>query len=190
MPTSTQDAGRVQRVVIDARQHGPAVIRARWYLRHADHVGSKVRLYGRPRIENGGRMIIGDRVRLSSVVATLELATGDEGCLEIGENVFINYGTSISASRLVRIGRDTSIGTGCLLMDNAFHRVEPDRRDERPPSAPIELGRNVWLGARVTVLPGVTIGEDSCVGTGSIVTHDIPPRVLAAGIPAKVIRSI
>ena len=190
MQPSMREPGRVQRLWNDARQHGPAVIRARWYLRHADYLGTKVRLYGRPRIENGGRMVIGDRVRLSSMVATLELGTSEEGCLEIGENVFINYGTSISASRLVRIGPDSSIGTGCLLMDNAFHRVEPELRTERPPSAPIELGRNVWLGARVTVLPGVTIGHDSCIGTGSVVTHDIPPRVLAAGIPARVIRPI
>jgi maltose O-acetyltransferase len=75
-------------------------------------------------------------------------------------------------------------------MDNDFHRLEPERRDERPLSAPIILEENVWLGARVIVLRGVTIGAGSAIGAGSVVTRDIPPRSLAVGAPAKVIRSL
>ncbi|WP_343206255.1 DapH/DapD/GlmU-related protein [Arthrobacter yangruifuii] len=56
--------------------------------------------------------------------------------------------------------------------------------------APITIGRNVWLGSNVTVLPGISIGDDSVVAAGAVVTRDIPPRSLAVGAPAKVIRSL
>jgi maltose O-acetyltransferase len=77
-----------------------------------------------------------------------------------------------------------------MLMDNDFHRIEPERRLERPDSAPIVLEANVWLGARVIVTRGVTIGEGSVVGAGSVVTSDVPPRTVVAGVPARVIRTI
>src|SRR5687768_5239362 len=91
-------------------QNGWAVLRARYYFRHATNVGPKVRLWGRPSIHNAGRMIIGDRARLVSTIATLELVAGRDGTLEIGEGTFINYGCSIAASKLVRIGPHCSIG--------------------------------------------------------------------------------
>jgi len=169
---------------------GWAVLRARWYLRQANCIGPKVRVWGRPHIRNWGTMLIADRVRLVSTIATLELVTMPGGSLEIGENVFINYGTAFAAQQLVRIGADCSIGTHVIIMDNNFHRLEPERRNEQPASAPVILEENVWLGARVIVLPGVTIGRDSVIGAGSVVTKSIPPRSLAAGVPAKVIKNL
>lgn len=167
-----------------------AAIRAQWALRSATDVANTVRLRGRPFVRNEGTMTIDDRVQLVSTVATLELACVDGARLEIGARSFVNYGTSIAAYELVRIGPDCLIGTHCLLIDNEFHRLEPDRRLERPPSRPIILEENVWLGARVIILPGVTIGAGSAVGAGSVVTRDIPPRSVAAGVPARVIRRI
>jgi acetyltransferase-like isoleucine patch superfamily enzyme len=149
-----------------------------------------VRLWGKPVVKNwNGQIIIGTNVRLNSTIATLELVAGG-GRLEIGDSSFINYGCSISATQLVRIGKDCSIGTHSTLIDNDFHCIEPDRRNITPPSKPIILEDNVWLGSRVIVLRGVTIGEGSVVGAGSVVTRDIPPRSLAAGNPARVIRQI
>jgi acetyltransferase-like isoleucine patch superfamily enzyme len=167
-----------------------SVARAQWYLRSATEVAKTVRLSGRPMIHNGGTMLIGDRVRLVSTAATLELATIGTGTLHIGERTFVNYGTSISASELVRIGPRCNIGTHCLLIDNEFHRLEPERRTETPESRPIVLGENVWLAARVIVLPGVTIGDGSVIGAGSVVTRDIPARCVAVGIPARVVRTL
>lgn len=166
-----------------------AVLNARWYLRSAE-LEPKVRLWGKPEISNVGRLIIEDRVRLNSKVATLELSTGPEGTLKIGSGAFINYGTSIGALKHVEIGKECNIGTYCILMDNDFHRLEPERRKELPESIPIVLEENVWLGARVIVLRGVTIGTGSVIGAGSIVTKDIPPRSLAVGMPARVIREL
>ena len=167
-----------------------AVLRAYWYLRHADRVGTKVRVWGRPSIANRGKMCIGDRVRLDSRIATLELVTDAGATLEIETGTYINYGCSIGATRFVKIGPFCTIGTHVIIMDNNYHRLEPQRRQERPDSAPVTLGENVWLGARVIVLPGVTIGDCSVVGAGSVVTRDIPPHSLAVGLPAKVVRSI
>lgn len=169
---------------------GRAVLRARWYLRAADEVGRRVRLRGKPRVVNHGRMVIGEKVRLDSTAATLELVTETDGTLDVGDHAFLNFGCNIAATELIRIGSYSLLGPYCMLMDNAYHRIEPERRDERPESKPIVLERNVWLGARTIVLPGVTIGEGSCVGAGSVVTKDVPPRTFVAGVPAVEVRRL
>ncbi len=167
-----------------------AVLRARYYLRSALTLGPRVRLWGTPLVNNLGKLYIGDRVRFSSVVSTLELGVGAEGTLRIGDRVLVNHGCSIAATKLVSIGDRCNIGSQVILMDSAFHDIDPERRDHEPVPAPVILETNVWLAARVIVLPGVTVGENSVVGAGSVVTRDIPPNVLAAGMPAKVIRSL
>ena len=170
--------------------NGLAVINARWALRHADHVGTRVRLRGRPAITNRGRMVIGERVQLVSTIATLELVSDEGGLLEIGERTLVNFGCSLVATELVRIGAHSHIGPYTMMQDNDFHRIEPERRLERPPSKPIIVGDNVWIGARVIIMAGVTVGEDSVIGAGSVVTSDVPPRTLAAGVPARVVKEL
>lgn len=167
-----------------------AIVRAHWYLRRATRVGAKVRLWGRPVINNRGILEIADRVRLVSTVARLELAVLPDGHLSIGTQTFINYGCSICATKRVSIGSQCSIGTHVIIMDNDFHQVEPEFRDYLPPSSPVIIGNNVWIGARSIVLSGVTIGEWSVIGAGSVVTRAIPPRSLAAGTPARIIREL
>jgi acetyltransferase-like isoleucine patch superfamily enzyme len=167
-----------------------AVLRARLLLRRADHVGAHVRCWGRPVITNRGRLIIHDRVRLNSTVTRTELVTGPDGLLEVGERTYINYGSSIAASQSVTIGAHCLLGIYTVIIDNDFHRVEPDRRLEVPDSAPVVLEENVWLGARAIVLPGVTIGTGSVIAAGSVVTRDIPAGHLAGGIPARIIRTV
>lgn len=167
-----------------------AHLRARWQLRGARALGERARVWGSMSVTALGELVIGSRARIVSTIVPVELFVGEQARMEIGSNVYINYGCSIAALKHIRIGDHCSIGTYAIIMDNNFHRVEPDRRDERPESAPVILEENVWLGARVIVLPGVTIGRDSVVAAGSIVTRDIPPRSLAAGNPARVIRTL
>jgi len=174
----------------NALSKGRTALRAQWFLRTATSVARTARVRGRPAIQNEGTLIIGERVQIDSTVATTELAVGPGGTLEIGARTLVNYGTAISAQQLVRIGPRCLIGTYCLMMDNDFHRIEPERRLERPESRPIVLGENVWLGGHVIVMSGVTIGDDSVVGAGSVVTRDVPPRTLVAGVPARVIREL
>lgn len=167
-----------------------AVSRARWYFRHADVRGPRIRVWGHPRVVNKGRMLIGASVRIRSTVATIEFVTDADGTLEIGESTFINFGTTIAASHSVRIGRECQIGPHCMFMDNAYHSVDPEQRNVVPPSLPITIGDNVWVGARAIILPGVTIGDHSVIGAGSVVTRDVPARTFAAGAPCRVVRSI
>jgi acetyltransferase-like isoleucine patch superfamily enzyme len=174
----------------DVVRNAQAVLGARWFLRSATELGNRVRVWGYPQITNDGTLLIGDRVRLVSTITKLEIVVGENARLEIGESTFINYGCSIAATELVRIGRNCNIGTYVIMMDNDFHRLEPERRAECPPSAPITLADNVWIGARSIVLRGVSIGEGSVIGAGSVVTHDVPARSLAAGVPAKVLRGL
>lgn len=162
------------------------VLAARIYLRRCTRVGRLAQAVGCPRIENAGTMLIGDHVRIHSMTVPTELVTMPGGILEIGERTFVNYGVSISAHQLVRIGRHCLLGTYVNIMDNHWHDIL-DRR-LTPPSRPVILEDNVWLGNRVIVLPGVTIGHDSVIGAGAVVTKSLPPRCVAAGNPARVLR--
>src|ERR1700709_1740388 len=125
-----------------------AVLNARWHLRKAQHLGARVRLWGAPSITCAGSLVVGDRVRLNSTIATLEISVGETGTMEIGPGTFINYGCSLAATHLLRIGARCAIGTHVIMMDNDFHEVDPELRERMPASAPIILGENVWLGAR------------------------------------------
>lgn len=167
-----------------------AVFKAKLALREATVLGPRARVWGRVTVKNYGRLILGERLRLVGNITPTELVVGRGGELEIGDGVFINHGVSIAASLRVTIGRSATIGPSVFITDNDFHRLEPERRNEAPESRPVTIGENVWLGLRVIVLPGVTIGDHTVVGAGSIVTRDLPPRVLAAGVPARVIRSL
>jgi maltose O-acetyltransferase len=163
------------------------VLLAHWRLRRCTRIGRLARVYGRPRIVNLGEIIIGDKFRFFSTTVTSEMATHPGGRIEIGDRVFLNYGASISAHHLVKIGDDCQLGSYACLMDNDYHRVED--RNQPGESKPITLGRNVWLGVRVVVLKGVTIGDHAVIGAGSVVTRDIPANSMAAGVPARVIRT-
>src|SRR5207249_9079021 len=128
----------------------------------------RITLWGRPRIVNQGQMTFGERVRLVSDVATLELVSLAGGHLEIGNNVFINYGSSLVAAAHVQVGDDCLIGAHVMVMDCDFHRVEDKAWDTT--GKPIVLEDRVWLGNRSIVLKGVTIGHDSVVAAGTVVT--------------------
>lgn len=168
-----------------------ATVRARVALRGCREVGYGPRLFGRCRVSGGSGILIGERLLMIAGTAPCELDTHDGGRLEIGHRVFVNYGSSISAHTLVRIGDDCKIGQHAIILDCDYHDMEdPLHYGGHGPSLPVVLEQGVWLGARVTVLKGVTIGRSSVVAAGSVVTRDIPPGVLAGGMPAKVLRKL
>lgn len=165
-----------------------AVARARIAFRDCQQVGARVRLYGRCWVRNGGTIVIGDRLQMFGGTVRCELSTHAGGRLEIGNSVFINYGSSISAHTLVRIGRGCQIGQYAIILDCDYHT--PGGLGVHEPGHPVIIGERVWLAARVTILGGVRIGDGSVIGAGSVVTGDIPPGVLAAGAPARVVRRL
>lgn len=106
----------------------------------------------------------------------------------VGDNVLINYNCVFLDAAPIRIGDNCFLGpmTGLYTVN---HPLDPERRNAGYVyGRPITLEKNVWLGGGCTVLSGVTIGENSVVGAGSVVTKDIPANVVAAGNPARVIR--
>ena len=164
-----------------------STIGARLWLRGCE-VGAGTKTFGRPHIENRGRIVLGARVRLNSSWAPLELVTAQNGLIEIGDGTFVNYGTLLSAYMHVRIGRNVMIGNYCIIADTEIAGIG------EPPGAPaleahgVEIGDRAWLAARVSVLPGSHIGAGAVIAAGSIVSGNIPDGAVAAGIPARVIR--
>lgn len=105
--------------------------------------------------------------------------------LEIGDHSGFS-GTVIGAFKSIKIGKNVKCGANSLITDSDWHLQDPRSGKCRP----VKIGDNVWLGEGVKVLKGVTIGENSVIGAGSVVTKDIPGNVIAAGNPAKVISRI
>lgn len=110
--------------------------------------------------------------------------------IEIGENFFSNMNLVILDGAKVRIGDNAFIAPNVGIY-TAGHPLDVEQRNEGLEYAyPVTIGNNVWIGAHVAVLPGVTIGDNSVIGAGSIVSKDIPSNVLAIGNPCRVIREI
>jgi maltose O-acetyltransferase len=108
--------------------------------------------------------------------------------LQVGARTFANFGLVALDAAPIAIGDDVQIGPNVQLL-TPTHPVEARLRREKWEAAePIAIGHNVWLGGGVIVLPGVTIGDDTVVGAGSVVTRDLPPAVVAVGNPARIIR--
>lgn len=110
--------------------------------------------------------------------------------IHVGDNFYANYDCTILDGAPVTIGDDVLFGpkVGLYTSNHLFDARE--RQLGGCVAKPIKVGSHCWLGANVSVTPGVTIGDNTIIGAGSVVTHDIPANVIAAGSPAKVIRPI
>jgi acetyltransferase-like isoleucine patch superfamily enzyme len=103
-----------------------------------------------------------------------------------GDRVFIGRGTEFNIRDRLQVGDDCLIASGCTFIDGDHGRVPGvPMNAQAPVTAPIVLERNVWIGAQCVILKGVTIGEGSVVGAGSVVTKSVPPGETWAGVPAK-----
>ena len=126
---------------------GAAIARTAWQFRNCTSVGKWVRVRGKVMVRNEGTIRLGDRVRFRAKVATSELATWNGGTLEIGEGTTINYGSSISAAGLVKIGKDCLIGTYVNIMDCTFHNIED--RSWSLDAEPVIIGDRCVAGQQV-----------------------------------------
>jgi maltose O-acetyltransferase len=115
-----------------------------------------------------------------------------ESTIEVGDRTEFNNNLMLkSEGPGIRIGKDGLFGANVEIFDSNFHDLHPDRRHGgRPKMAPVEIGDNVFVGMGVKILKGSTIGSDSVIGAGAVVTGDIPAGVVAAGNPARVIREL
>ena len=118
---------------------------------------------------------------------------------KIGKRFFGNYNLTIQDDAPVTIGDDCNFGPNVTIV-TPVHPLLPEERylmlnEDGVPKhlcydKPVHVGNDVWLGASVTICPGVTIGDGCVIGAGSVVTHDIPPRSVAAGVPCRVLRAL
>ncbi len=110
--------------------------------------------------------------------------------ITIGDDVYINFGCVILDCGQVSIGSNTLIGPNVGLFSGNHATDAEERAVGGLIPKPITIGRRVWICGNVSVVPGVTIGDDTIIGAGSVVTHDIPAGVVAAGNPCRVLREI
>ena len=108
--------------------------------------------------------------------------------IKLGKYVFINSGCRFQDQGGITIEDGALIGHNAVLA-TLNHNPDPDKRNNLFP-APIHIGKRVWLGANVTVLPGVTIGDNAIVAAGAVVTHDVEPNTVVGGVPARFIKRI
>jgi len=110
--------------------------------------------------------------------------------IRIGRNGFVNYGCVFLDCNLITIGDDAQIGPGVHIY-TAFHPVDAEvRRSGLEGAKPVNIGHNVWLWGHCVICPGVTIGDNSVIGAGSVVVRDIPANHVAVGNPCRIIREV
>ena len=110
--------------------------------------------------------------------------------ISIGKRFFANFNFTVLDEARVTIGDDCFIGPNVSIY-TACHSTDPVERNSRQEWArPVTIGHNVWIGGSVTILPGVTVGDNSIVGAGAVVTKDVPANVIVVGNPARVLRQI
>ncbi|MBM6970955.1 sugar O-acetyltransferase [Mordavella massiliensis] len=110
--------------------------------------------------------------------------------VHMGKNVYANFNLTLVDDGEIYIGDYTMIGPNVTIA-TAGHPVLPELRQEAYQfNIPVHIGKNVWIGAGVIILPGVTVGDNTVIGAGSVVTKDIPSDVVAAGNPCRVLRPI
>lgn len=162
------------------------ILSAKYYLRKFTKRGAMVSTNGKPIIENKGTILAEDQVRVWSNINQAKIFVGKKAVLMIGSNSRIN-GAHISVSEKVTIGKNVRISPYVLIMDDDFHKVDDHFSDGKKMS--IEIGDDVWIASKATVLKGVKIGKGSVVAAGAVVTKDVPPFSVAAGVPAKIIKT-
>ncbi|NLF05358.1 MAG: sugar O-acetyltransferase [Actinomycetales bacterium] len=146
--------------------------------------------FGRPADEREAllREVLGEVGRGAYFEPTLRVEFGRN--ISVGDGFYANFDCVLLDGAPVRIGDDVLFGPRVGVY-TANHALDPAERAAGACYArPVTIGSRVWLGGGVTVNPGVTIGEGSVVGSGSVVTSDIPAGVVAAGVPARVLREI
>lgn len=107
----------------------------------------------------------------------------ENGELVLGKGSYINSDCKIRCHKKITIGEGCAISHDFTIMDSNVHFINGIKKTE-----PVEIGNNVWIGTRVTILPGVRVGDGAVIAAGSIVTHNVPSHALVGGVPAKVIK--
>jgi acetyltransferase-like isoleucine patch superfamily enzyme len=156
-----------------------------WLSRKFTTSGITVAADGRPlpRIVNeGGEIHTGN----CQFFAGVRIEVGKGAVIRIGNGTYLNRRTVVVAHDRIEIGRNCRIAWDVVIMDTDQHIIPQMQNDNRP----VVIGDEVWIGCRAIILKGVTIGHHSVIAAGSVVTKNIPPDSVAAGVPARVIQTL
>jgi acetyltransferase-like isoleucine patch superfamily enzyme len=146
---------------------------------------------------NPQKIIIGEGSSIDGIL----LVWKNKGEIIIGKNTYIGLGSRVWSAKKISIGNNVQVAHNVNIFDNNIHSIDPkirnkeflqhyENNDSELKEQEIVIKDNVWLGANVIVLKGVTIGENSIVGAGSVITKNIPVNCIVAGNPARVIREL
>jgi acetyltransferase-like isoleucine patch superfamily enzyme len=142
-------------------------------------------------VHGGGELILGDNVYVDGKCSfTFAVRYTEKPRLTIGDNTRIGHNCSFTIGKQITIGRHCLLGSSVYMFDSPGHPTDPAARLAGLPSRieevrPITIGDNVWIGARAIIYPGVVIGNDSVVATGSVVMGSVAPQTMVAGNPAR-----
>ena len=148
-----------------------------------DVLGEGTVFAGRPDVVNDGVIEIGRNCRLSSHPVRSHFITMPRARIVIGDDVMISYGAGVSAACEIQIGSGTRIGPLCVILDSDYHKAGD--LDVAGAVAPIHVGRNVRIGARVTLLRGSRVGEGATIMSGSCVSGFVADGAVVSGVPAR-----
>jgi acetyltransferase-like isoleucine patch superfamily enzyme len=133
-----------------------------------------------PSIDNRGRI----EVENCAFFTGVHLECWRDATIRIGNGTYLNRNAEIVAAKSVSIGRDCKIARDVIIMDTDQHALP----NGDLVAEPVVIEDCVWIGARAIILKGVTIGHGAVIGAGSVVTRDVPPRAVVAGVPARILR--
>ncbi len=127
---------------------------------------------------------LGNKVQLHRYVKISAWGTSKKAALHIGDNVAIGDRTEIHAGDYISIGNNSIISWDCCIMDRDYHKLESETEVLKP----VIIGENVWIGCRVLILKGVTVGDGAVIAAGSVVTSDVPAGAVVGGNPARILK--
>lgn len=149
------------------------------------HVGNRLRV--------ALLRLIGFRIGRGTVMWGAPTITGSGKLytrLTVGEGCWINMGCFLNLGAPISIGNSVAIGQQVMILTDTHAIGDPMRRAGALQAAPVQIEDGAWLGARCTILPGVTIGKGAVVAAGAVVTKSVPPHVLVGGTPARILREL
>ncbi len=154
-------------------------------------IGKKFLVRSKLSIRGPGRVKIGDNVYIDGTSHTVTpWTTTKEAEIIIGNNVFLN-GSRFSCAKRIEIGNDCIIAD-CRILDTDFHSINPARRNDPDfvNSAPVTIGKNVWIALGCVIMPGVKIGDNSTISAQSVVYGHVPEYSVYGGNPARLIKKV